>query len=192
MNVTFQDVNVRYADKTVFTHFTHTFSFSGVTALMGASGVGKTTFLRVLCGLEKPESGSVTGFPARFTYLFQEDRLLPWLDALQNVAVVCDEASARRALEEVGLGEELHTKPAELSGGMRRRVALARAFAHDSDFLLLDEPFQGLDDSLRAALLPLLRKEALRRPVLFVTHDRREAQRLDASVLELHGSPAVL
>lgn len=192
MDVTFRDVTVRYGEKTVFSHFMHTLSFSSVTALMGASGVGKTTFLRVLCGLEKPQSGTVEGFPARYTYLFQEDRLLPWLDTLQNVALVCDEVSARTALEKVGLGAELHTKPAALSGGMRRRTALARALAHTSDFLLLDEPFGGLDESLRASLLPLLNIEAQRRPVLFVTHDPREAQSLGAEVLELHGSPAEL
>ena len=189
MDVTFRDVTVRYGEKAVFSHFTHTLSFSGVTALMGASGVGKTTFLRVLCGLEKPQSGTVEGFPARFTYLFQENRLLPWLDTLQNVALASDEAAAKGALEAVGLGAELRAKPAALSGGMRRRAALARALAHSSEFLLLDEPFAGLDENLRASLLPLLKTEAQRRPVLFVTHDLREAQSLGAAVLELHGSP---
>ena len=192
MDVTFRDVTVRYGEKAVFSHFTHTLSFSGVTALMGASGVGKTTFLRVLCGLEKPQSGTVEGFPARFTYLFQEDRLLPWLDTLQNVALASDEAAAKGALEAVGLGAELRAKPAALSGGMRRRAALARALTHSSEFLLLDEPFAGLDESLRASLLPLLKTEAQRRPVLFVTHDPREAQSLGAAVLKLHGSPAGL
>ncbi len=192
MDVTFRDVTVRYGEKAVFSHFTHTLSFSGVTALMGASGVGKTTFLRVLCGLEKPQSGTVEGFPARFTYLFQENRLLPWLDTLQNVALASDEAAAKGALEAVGLGAELRAKPAALSGGMRRRAALARALAHSSEFLLLDEPFAGLDENLRASLLPLLKTEAQRRPVLFVTHDLREAQSLGAAVLELHGSPAGL
>ena len=192
MDVTFRDVTVRYGEKTVFSHFTQTLSFAGVTALMGASGVGKTTFLRVLCGLEKPQSGTVEGFPARFTYLFQENRLLPWLDTLQNVALASDEAAAKGALEAVGLGAELRAKPAALSGGMRRRAALARALAHSSEFLLLDEPFAGLDECLRASLLPLLKTEAQRRPVLFVTHDPREAQSLGAAVLELHGSPAGL
>ena len=169
MDVTFWDVTVRYGEKAVFSHFTHTLSFSGVTALMGASGVGKTTFLRVLCGLEKPQSGTVEGFPARFTYLFQENRLLPWLDTLQNVAIVCDEASARTALEKVGLGEELHTKPAALSGGCAA-VQHWRA------------PWRTAANSC----------EAQRRPVLFVTHDPREVQSLGAAVLELHGSPAGL
>ncbi|HIU36029.1 MAG TPA: ABC transporter ATP-binding protein [Candidatus Fimenecus excrementigallinarum] len=192
MQVTFQDVTVRYGEKTVLENFSRTLDFSGVTALLGASGVGKTTFLRVLCGLERPASGRVVGFPARYTCLFQEDRLLPWLSARQNVAIVSGAQKARETLEKVGLGAELDAKPAALSGGMRRRVALARALAHDSAFLLLDEPFRGLDKACRDALLPLLAQEAQRRPVLLVTHDPAEAEQLRAKTWTLHGSPAEL
>ena len=192
MQVTFQDVTVRYGEKTVMENFSRTLDFSGVTALLGASGVGKTTFLRVLCGLERPASGRVVGFPARYTCLFQEDRLLPWLSARQNVAIVSGAQKARETLEKVGLGAELDAKPAALSGGMRRRVALARALAHDSAFLLLDEPFRGLDKACRDALLPLLAQEAQRRPVLLVTHDPVEAEQLRAKTWTLYGSPAEL
>ena len=188
----FDNVCRRFGDTAVLDGFSVSFDEGRVTCILGASGCGKTTLLRLASGLDRPDSGRVELPSGKYSFLFQENRLLPWLDTLQNVAIVCDEASARTALEKVGLGEELHTKPAALSGGMRRRAALARALAHSSEFLLLDEPFAGLDESLRASLLPLLKTEAQRRPVLFVTHDPREAQSLGASVLELHGSPAGL
>lgn len=192
MQVTFQNVQLGFGEKQIFSDFSHTFSFAGATALMGASGVGKTTFLRVLCGLEKPDSGAVLGFPSRYTFLFQEDRLLPWLDALHNVSMVCTQQEAVDWLAKVGLSEELHAMPAELSGGMRQRVAFARALAHKSDFLLLDEPFKGLDEACRAEMLALLQTELDRRPVLFVTHDPAEAEMLQAQTLHLKGMPVEL
>lgn len=189
MEVSFQDVSLSFGEKTLFSHFTKTFAFSGVTALMGPSGSGKTTFFRLLCGLQKPDSGIVVGFPKSFTVLFQEDRLLPWADALTNVALVSDPQTAKACLKKVGLTNDMHTFPGNLSGGMCRRVAIARALAHKSEILLLDEPLKGLDEELRAQMLNLLKAEGETRPVLFITHDEREAEALGAEVLTLHGMP---
>ena len=189
MEVSFQDVSLAFGEKVLFSHFTKTFTFSGVTALMGPSGSGKTTFFRLLCGLQKPDSGAVLGFPKTFTVLFQEDRLLPWVDALTNVALVSDTETAKACLNKVGLLNDMHNFPANLSGGMCRRVAIARALAHKSEILLLDEPLKGLDEELRAQMLHLLKAEGETRPVLFITHDEREAEALDAEVLTMHGMP---
>ena len=189
MEVSFQDVSLAFGEKTLFSHFTKTFTFSGVTALMGPSGSGKTTFFRLLCGLQKPDSGAVLGFPKTFTVLFQEDRLLPWVDALTNVALVSDTETAKACLNKVGLSNDMHNFPANLSGGMCSRVAIARALAHKSEILLLDEPLKGLDEELRAQMLHLLKAEGETRPVLFITHDEREAEALDAEVLTMHGMP---
>ena len=130
MEVSFQDVSLAFGEKVLFSHFTKTFTFSGVTALMGPSGSGKTTFSRLLCGLQKPDSGAVLGFPKTFTVLFQEDRLLPWVDALTNVALVSDTETAKACLNKVGLSNDMHNFPGNLSGGMCRRVAIADRRAH--------------------------------------------------------------
>lgn len=189
MEVSFQDVSLAFGEKVLFSHFTKTFTFSGVTALMGPSGSGKTTFFRLLCGLQKPDSGAVLGFPKTFTVLFQEDRLLPWVDALTNVALVSDTETAKACLNKVELSNEMHNFPGNLSGGMCRRVAIARALAHKSEILLLDEPLKGLDEELRAQMLHLVKTEGETRPVLFITHDEREVEALGAEVLSVNGMP---
>jgi NitT/TauT family transport system ATP-binding protein len=139
---------------------------------------------------------------ARFGFAFQEPRLLPWLSALDNVTLVLSgelgksaaRERARLFLERVGLGAELSKRPAELSGGMRQRVSLARAFAFPSDVLLMDEPFQSVDPRTRAGLVDsFLELESVeRRTVLFVTHDIAEAIRIGDRVCAIGGSPAVM
>ena len=184
MNIVFDKVMKTYAQKTVFSDFSYTFTLDGITALMGASGCGKTTLLRLMCGLENPDSGEIFGKPKPFTFLFQENRLLPWATALENVETVCDRQTAKRVLEQVGLGAEFQTLPAALSGGMQRRVAFARALAHQSPILLLDGPFKGLDSALRKDMIALLCEESKKRPILFVTHTYEEAEISGAKVLK--------
>lgn len=185
MNIEFHKVSKVFDKKQVFSDFSYTMSLTGITALMGPSGCGKTTFLRLLCGLEAPDSGEITGFSPNYTFLFQENRLLPWASALENVALVSDTNTAKTVLEKVGLREELHALPSELSGGMQRRVALARALAHKSPVMLLDEPFKGLDAALCREMLYLVQKEAEFRPVLFVTHSLVEAEETGAQIVYL-------
>lgn len=185
MKIEFQHVRMAYGDKTVFSNLSYTFDLNGTTTLMGESGCGKTTLLRLLCGLEKPKNGKILGIPQRYTFLFQENRLLPWATVFENVAAVCGAESAWYWLSSVGLADEAKNLPSALSGGMQRRVALARAFAHASDILLLDEPFKGLDAALRSDMIALLQKQAEMRPILFVTHDIQEAQEGGAEILQL-------
>ncbi len=151
---------------------------TGVVALTGPSGSGKTTFLRLLAGLLKPASGSVEGMGGkRVSMAFQEDRLLPWLTALENVALVCgNEGLARETLSRFELGDALKKRPGDLSGGMQRRVALARALCYGGDVLLLDEPFKGLDDALKARVAEHV-KGAFPLTVI-ATHDMDEAELL--------------
>ena len=151
-----------------------------ITAVMGPSGLGKTTLLKILLGLEICE-GSVSGMQGRkVSTVFQESRLLPWLTLKQNLELVCgpgSEAKIDAALALMELTEAADKKPAELSGGMQRRGALARALAYDGDVYILDEPFTGLDEELKdriaGALCERWRKE--KKTVLFVTHDSAEA-----------------
>ena len=119
----------------------------------GRNGRGKTTILRLLAGLEQPDSGSLEGLEEKSAaVVFQENRLLPWLSVRDNVAAPLRGSDAARradaALEAVGLGGEGDKRPSQLSGGMKRRAAIARALAAKADFLLLDEPFTGLNEEL--------------------------------------------
>ena len=187
MAIQLREVCLRFGGKTVLDRFTLDLPESGALCLLGPSGCGKTTLLRLLAGLLRPQSGSVSGLPRRPALLFQEDRLLPWLSVLDNVAAVSTPEQARRWLEAVGLETELQAKPGTLSGGMRRRVALARALAYDGDWLLLDEPFTGLNPELVEDMSRLCLSRGL--PILAVTHAQRDAELLGAHTLYFDGPP---
>ena len=161
----------------------------GVTCLMAPSGAGKTTLLRILLGLETADSGTVR-IPAdcRWAAVFQEDRLLEQLDAMGNLRFVLGkdfrETAASALLGELGLGDVGNKPVRDFSGGMKRRLALARALLAPSDILVLDEPFTGLDGENRARTLACVRRAA-EKPVLLVTHDEADAADLDAVLLRL-------
>ena len=128
-----------------------------IACLMAPSGRGKTTLLRCIAGLETPDSGSITGRPERIGYVFQEDRLCDGFSAVANVQLAVESALSEEEicchLEELGLGGSLRQPVRELSGGMRRRCALARALCADADLLALDEPVKGLDEANRRAAM---------------------------------------
>lgn len=161
----------------------------GITCLMAPSGTGKTTLLRLLLGLERPDGGTIRGLTGkRLSAVFQEDRLLPQLDAEGNLRFALgadfEPAAARELLETLGLREG--DKPVrDYSGGMRRRLALARALLADADFLALDEPFTGLDAENRAAALACIRRYGAGRVILLVSHEAQDAAVLEADIWTL-------
>jgi NitT/TauT family transport system ATP-binding protein len=155
-----------------------------IVAMVGASGAGKSTVLRLLAGLEPPSAGRVHLTDGRTGFVFQSATLMPWADALANVALPLELAGMARAeardraaeaLAAVALGDRLNARPRQLSGGMAMRVALARALVTEPDLLLLDEPFAALDSVTRRRLIEdLHRLWAARHPrpaIVFVTHD---------------------
>ena len=161
-----------------------------VLCLCGPSGCGKTTLLRLLSGLLPLDSGRRTLEDGlRCSFLFQEDRLLPWASALKNLtAVGISQAAALKALERVGLAGEEDTFPASLSGGMRRRVAVIRAALFKPQLLLLDEPFKGLDEEMRAKTAAFLCRACAQATTILVTHDETEAALMGATAeLDLGG-----
>lgn len=190
MSISFDNVSFSYGKTAVLQKVNWRLPDKGVLCLWGASGCGKTTALRLLAGLEKPSNGKVSGV-GRVAMVFQEDRLLPWRSALENVTLVgADAETARTLLATLGLTEEeMAAYPAHLSGGQQRRVALARALAAESDLLLLDEPFNGLDEGTWQDVVPLIRQAAEKRPVVLVTHIREQVLALNAAVVRLGETP---
>lgn len=168
---------------------------SGIVCLFGPSGCGKTTLLNCVSGAERLDAGILSGFEEKkISCVFQEDRLLPWLSAEENIAVVFNERReglrlAREWLEKIGLKGEEHKKPEELSGGMCRRVAIARALAFGGDLFLLDEPFQRLDAANRDRMLELVRESTRGALVLLVTHSETERSELADITLTVSGPP---
>lgn len=172
-----------YPEKDVLKNLSLTFPETGAFALMAPSGFGKTTLLRVLSGLLPIQKGEISGLEnKKIAFLFQEDRLLPWLSAQKNVEIVSDAAAAARWLKEMEIPDAA-VRPHEMSGGMQRRVSLARALAFHGDVLLLDEPFKGLDEALRARIAARI-KNAASLTVLSV-HDPAEAALMDARIIRL-------
>ena len=173
-----------YGEKHIFRDF-NAETESGIICIMGPSGCGKTTLLHLMAGLLRPDSGKITGFPEKRSLMFQEDRLLPWLDARANVALVLtdkdDPELPGNLLGELGIDPDMDIR--SMSGGMRRRVALARALAFDSEALLLDEPFKGLDEDLMRHCADIIRRTG--RSALVSTHSEAEAEALGAVILKI-------
>jgi NitT/TauT family transport system ATP-binding protein len=182
-----------------------TFPAGEFTALLGPSGCGKSTFLRMVAELDRPTAGTIEleGDVGRGTlgFVFQDPHLLPWRSVLDNVALPLElrdtgraerRERARAALEDVGLGDALTRFPAELSGGMRMRAALARAMVTSPKLLLLDEPFAALDEITRQRLDDQLRALHAARgmTVLFVTHSIGEAAYLAERAIVFSPRPA--
>ena len=169
-----QNLCKTYGDHVVL----HNLSFTagvGVTRILGRSGAGKTTLLRILLGLDQPDIGSLFGTNCRWAAVFQEDRLLGRLDAEDNLRFALgsayNAAAAKTLLGELGLAD-VGSKPiCEYSGGMKRRLALARALLAPSDALILDEPFTGLDEENRSIALRCILHAAQTKPVLLASHE---------------------
>lgn len=177
------NLSKRFGDKVVLDRFNAEFG-DGITLLTGPSGCGKTTLLHIIAGLIPADSGSIEGRPEKIGLMFQEDRLLPWLTALDNIRIVCDnEEEARRYLKAVELENEEKSRPAALSGGMRRRIAFARALAYKADLLLLDEPFKGMDLPLIRRLKPLLYERNI--PVILSSHSPEEQEIIGGTVFPM-------
>lgn len=177
-------------EKVIMEDFSLEIPSCGITGLQGPSGCGKTTLLRVLAGLQKLDAGSVMGLrPERCAILFQENRLLPWRTVVQHITDVLPKNRRQEAahwLELVELTGEEQQLPEALSGGMARRLALARCLALDSDLYLLDEPFAGLDPQLTQRIL--LRLKELSKPIILVSHEPNAIPQVDHPIT-LDGYP---
>ena len=184
-----RELSKRFGEKTLFEDLSLTVDRPMI--LWASSGWGKTTLLRILMGLETPSSGTVSGI-GRVGAVFQEDRLCPQLTAVQNVELVLENTKSEykqqivRDLQQLGLDEAALDLPVrKLSGGQKRRAALLRAVWAESDTLLLDEPFTGMDPETMKKAASLLKERCQGKPVLLATHDREAIEELGWPVLRL-------
>ena len=183
-----EHVEKRYGDKVVLRDFSARFPGGECTCIMGPSGCGKTTLLRLILGLETPDGGQILGRSFPMAAVFQENRLFEDFSALSNVTAVCPRERRpedARHLMSLGLGESLHAPVRTLSGGMKRRVAVARAVLAPGEVLVLDEPFTGLDRDTKAAVLAYLKDHTQGRTLLLVTHDPAERDALAQHTLDM-------
>ena len=180
-----------YGKKEILKNLNLTITAKKPLVLLGESGFGKTTLLRLLLGFIKPDSGEILGIDKDtvISVLYQEDRLFPHLTVYKNLKLIKKNLSPSEAgalLGELNLKEEVLDKlPKELSGGMKRRVALARALIFPSELLLLDEPFQGLDEENRKAAIRALIKYRADRVLLVITHEAEDAVSLGADMVRI-------
>lgn len=162
-----------------------------VYCIMGKSGIGKTTFLNVISGMLKPDSGSVTGLEnLKKSFIFQENRLIPWLSAYDNLKfVTCNEEKINKALELSRLIDDKNKKPEEMSGGMQRRLAIARAAAYEGDVFFIDEPLYGLDIKTSDNILSMIKKMISGKTAFIITHSPKEAYFLADKIIFLNSAP---
>ncbi len=194
-HIRLSELTLAYDGAALFDALNFTASGAGLTAVLGASGVGKSSLLRILAGLATPASGAAETTGA-VSLMAQDDALLPWADATANITIGDrlrgqrpDAARARALLKATGL-DALAGLPATWSGGMRKRVALARLLYEDRPIALLDEPFAALDALTRDTIHVLAARLLEGRLAILVTHDPLEALALADRIVVLAGSPA--
>lgn len=184
MDITLNNICKSYGGKQVLKDFSCIISVGSVCAVMAPSGAGKTTLLRLILGLEQPDSGTLSGIPERKSALFQEDRLCPNLSIRRNIRMAAGKAADTEAvLTGLGLSESGNLPASQLSGGMARRAALARALLYDGELLVLDEPFNGLDEETRIQAAQVIRTCRRGRTLLLVTHRKEDLALLEADQL---------
>lgn len=200
MSLELLSISKAFGDRKILKDFSLTIPEGSISCLFGPSGCGKTTLLNLMAGIITPDTGRVEGFIHEpKSYIFQETRILPWKTVLGNVlfplADIMPPGEAKRQAERfiqmVGLDKELNHYPHELSGGMRQRVSIARAFAYPGTLILMDEAFQNLDKELKYNILKSFLEiwKTDRRTVVFVTHDLEEAEYLGHQIIMLEDRP---
>ena len=191
MNVKAKNLYFSYGDQPVLQNVCIELTADQPVVLLGGSGMGKTTLLRILAGLMKADAGEIEGIDknTRIAVMYQEDRLFPHLTVYKNLKLIRPSVTREEA---AGLLAELNLEaavldqlPRELSGGMRRRIALARALLFEADVVLMDEPFQGLDVDTRRMALTAVKKWTKGRPTLLISHEPEDGPALGAKTLTI-------
>lgn len=188
-----ENVSKKYKDKNVFDNFCLEIEDNAVTAILGESGVGKTTLLNILSGATE-YTGKISGNYDGISFVFQEDRLIPFKTINENLEFVLGKGNYSAALKEIGLEGCGNKYPSELSGGMAKRVSVLRAFLFKSDMILMDEPFSGLDLGTKYKVMNMFLKmwEKDKRTSVLVTHNVDEALFLSGRIIVLGENGKIL
>lgn len=197
-DIVINKINKRFDDNDVLKNYSEKIEEGSIVCIMGPSGIGKSTLIRCLLGIEDVDSGSIEGIPEKISVMFQEDRLSEDYSVVNNIKMVLDESTChkisdkkelkeeiRKHLEELGLGDAFNRKVRELSGGMKRRVALIRAMMYQSELVIMDEPFKGLDEETRKKAIEYVLKYRNGRTMIIITHDEEEVGYLGGRRVEL-------
>lgn len=189
MDIEVKNLIKAYGENLVLDRFSCTIMEGRVTCVTGPSGRGKTTLLRVLMDLEAPDGGTISGLDGkRLSAVFQEDRLCQNLSPVSNVRLSCAPGTSQEEILSGLRGVRLSglSRPVrELSGGMRRRVAIIRSLLAEYEVLFLDEPFKGLDAATKETVIAYTRESSSGKTVVMVTHDLAEARAMGADMLSL-------
>ena len=194
MSLTIQSLTKAFGEKKLFENLTYDFLDTGIYAVVGESGAGKTTLLRMICGLDNDYSGKIIGGGFENTsFAFQESRLFPELTAIENVVLANHDDLTSEAVTEaekmlISLGIQKSDQslyPNELSGGMKARISLARAFLNGTPILLLDEPTSELDKENADLVRELILTEAKKRLIIMVSHNPEEIEALGATTIKI-------
>ena len=180
-NISIENISFSYDDKNVFTDYSSSFPIGKTSVIMAPSGFGKSTLLYMLTGLITPSKGNIT-IPIdnpKISFAFQDLRLIESTSVIKNITLVNskvkDSQDLDLCLESLGIKSLVHKKVATLSGGEKSRVAIARALMAEYDILLLDEPFNGLDEETKNRTMQYVKEKTAHKTVLLVTHNKDEA-----------------
>ncbi len=201
MKLELENICIDFREIALYRDFSIGFDEGKITCILGPSGCGKTTLLNIIGNIVKPDRGNLSGFEGKIiSYIFQDPRLLPWKTVKGNIEFVLGkeippeerEQLADHFIRLVELDDFAGYYPSKLSGGMRQRVSIARAFAYSSDIILMDEPLKGLDIKLKLNLIKTFSRiwEKDKRTVIFVTHEVDEALLLGNEIIVLSKPPA--
>ncbi len=183
--VVFDNVSFSYGRKRIIENFSLSVNKGERICVFGSSGAGKSTLLRLICGLEKPNSGKIFVYSKNIRPVFQDDRLLPFLTLSQNVAMFSNGKDTDGIISSLGLEEAKNEYPSKLSGGMARRTAVARAIADEGDIYIFDEIFNGLDEENTDKAIKLINKNTLNKTVICVLHNKEHAVKLGCKIVEM-------
>ena len=186
-----EKLSFSYGKEKIISELTAELETNKIYCIMGGSGIGKSTLMNIISGLKRPDSGKISGTDKmKKSFIFQENRLLPHMSVYENLRYVTDnEEKINNTLSQTGLYDDKNKKITELSGGMARRTAIARATAFDGDVFFIDEPLYGLDTKTAQGILALIKKTVKGKTAFIITHSPEEAFYLSDSIIFIKNKP---
>ena len=182
-----KNLTKKFGKKTVFDNFSINIPDGKISFIMGESGCGKTTLIRIIAGLDKDYTGEIDSLNSKISYVFQEPRLFPSLNVRENIELVekgCTD-SIDNILKLIELDKDAELYPYELSGGMKMRLSLGRALYYNGDIFIMDEPFSALDEELKNRLLHIIFKTLYGKTIIIVSHNIDEANKYADKIITL-------